>query len=531
MTSGKDDLDHERLKFEQQKWRDELALRQQEIDLKRLGQKSQEDEIKLKREELDRSRWSSPLVVAILGATLAGGLNLIVNVLSASDQRRLDDGRARATADLEKEKAEAARILEVVKTGDPDKAADNLKVLLDTYLITDKDTRVHLQTYLDNREAGQGIALSSAGSQVTRSNTSWQPLPTPIGKPPYRLDLADVTGVNAETIKKSGKLAFQVTANTGWGHSEGVQTGQYQDGVARSLQAELQSAKPEDRPSFLYLLGNIVFFDGDPDEYQAQFYEPYSHYAAPIFAIPGNHDGQIPNGQPQRKSLDGFVANFSAGNQRVAPGSTMRTRMAQPNVYWTLVTPYATIVGLYTNVPARGDIDQAQIQWLHGEMRAAPRDRALIIAMHHSPFSFDVFHSGSARMSDVLVDAINETRRIPNAVISAGSFDYQRIEFDVFGSKIPFFVIGGGGYPKLHKLANGELPIVDAGVGASLLAANDRNHGFATFEIDANEIKGHFTSLGSPGDPGAPGSWISDNFAYSGTAMDLPAGRNINGTH
>jgi hypothetical protein len=222
MASPDDELERERLKFEQQKWRDEVVLRQQELEIKRLDQKAQEEEIKLKREELNNSRWSSPLIVAILGATLAGGLNLYLNHLNASDQLYLEDSRAKTTEALEKEKAEAARILEVVKTGDPDKAAENLKVLLDTYLISDKDTRTHLQTYLDNREAGQGIALSPAGSPVSRRNTDFQPLPQPTGPPPYHLDLADIAGVSVENIQKAGKIVFQVTANTGWGHKEGV---------------------------------------------------------------------------------------------------------------------------------------------------------------------------------------------------------------------------------------------------------------------------------------------------------------------
>jgi hypothetical protein len=42
--------------------------------------------------------------------------------------------------------------------------------------------------------------------------------------------------------------------------------------------------------------------------------------------------------------------------------------MTQPNVYWTLATPYATIIGLYTNVPVGGYVDDKQKAWLIKEL-------------------------------------------------------------------------------------------------------------------------------------------------------------------
>ena len=41
--------------------------------------------------------------------------------------------------------------------------------------------------------------------------------------------------------------------------------------------------------------------------------------------------------------------------------------MIQPNVYWTLEATFATIIGLYTNVPEGGMLDQDQIDWLQKE--------------------------------------------------------------------------------------------------------------------------------------------------------------------
>lgn len=44
-------------------------------------------------------------------------------------------------------------------------------------------------------------------------------------------------------------------------------------------------------------------------------------------------------------------------------GDVSRTTVVQPNVFWTLETPFATIVGLYTNVPEGGQLDPTQQTW------------------------------------------------------------------------------------------------------------------------------------------------------------------------
>src|SRR5258708_3108768 len=53
-------------------------------------------------------------------------------------------------------------------------------------------------------------------------------------------------------------------------------------------------------------------------------------------------------------------------------GDVSRDAMTEPNVYWTLETPFATVVGLYTNVPEGGWLDDKQIAWLTGELSVAP---------------------------------------------------------------------------------------------------------------------------------------------------------------
>lgn len=150
------DLEKARLALDREKWQTEDAIRREALALKRT--------------ELNRSRWVNPLVIAIFAAAVAALGNAGVTLVSSDRQIKLEREKAQITHDLnseqsstslnlEKSKAEAARILEVVKTNDPDKAAENLKFLVDTGLIADPNVRQQLQTYLDKRKPGEGVVL------------------------------------------------------------------------------------------------------------------------------------------------------------------------------------------------------------------------------------------------------------------------------------------------------------------------------------------------------------------------------------
>jgi hypothetical protein len=162
MTTPSDvELENARLEFEREKWRAEYDLRRAEISLK--------------RDEVNRSRWINPLVIAVFAAAAAALGNAGVTLISGYQQRTLEETQAAdtrvlnlnqsiATLQLEQSKAESARILEVVKTSDPDKAAVNLKFLIDTGLIADQNIRRQIESYLDKRAPGKGFSLPSSGS-------------------------------------------------------------------------------------------------------------------------------------------------------------------------------------------------------------------------------------------------------------------------------------------------------------------------------------------------------------------------------
>ena len=104
--------------------------------------------------------------------------------------------------------------------------------------------------------------------------------------------------------------------------------------------------------------------------------------------MPGNHDGE---NLPGDDSLTGFVRNFCAAHPVKLPesGDSHRTAMVQPNVYWTLLTPLASFVGLYSNVPEGGEIKAPQTEWLVEQLRTLPTDRPLFVSLHHPIYSAD----------------------------------------------------------------------------------------------------------------------------------------------
>ena len=223
-----------------------------------------------------------------------------------------------------------------------------------------------------------------------------------------------------------------------------------------------------------------------------------------------------------------------APSPRINPEShdAPRATMSQPNAYFTLNCPFATIVGMYTNVPEHGSIDSVQQQWLTNEFATAPKDKALILALHHPVYSFDDHHAGSPRMADAVQHAVNDSRRLPNLVLTAHVHNYQRIERMAVpkakSTMVPFIVCGHGGYYHLHGLnvdvvKNGEikLPVTDPATEAELVAANKTNHGYLTITVDSGRITGVMNAVE---EPKYPANAKADVFSYSAKALTLPDG-------
>jgi len=378
-----------------------------------------------------------------------------------------------------------------------------------------------LQAGQVRRRPRKGYSQAFSGvhpiSSLTHSTQSFQPLPPPLGQPPYSYDLESVLpGIGAQAAT-NGKIVFHCVGDTG-----GIKHPDYQTHVAEAMKADL-GLPAADVPSFFYHLGDVVYFNGQLGDYYSQFYEPYDGYTTPIISIPGNHDGDPVDST--QVSLDGWVAYFMTAQPHVDPAShdVPRVTMSQPNVFFTLLCPFVTIIGMYTNVPDHGSIDSVQQQWLSNEFATADPNKALIVALHHPIYSFDDFHSGSPNMANVLDQAINDSQRVPNIVLAAHVHNYQRIEQTVAsGITIPFIVSGNGGYYNLHKL-NTAPGNSDPDNNAKLIAADDQNHGYMTLTVDANNISGAVTSVNNTTGVATP----LEQFAYPAAAQALPAGTTV----
>jgi hypothetical protein len=86
------------------------------------------------RRILEPRRNVHALTVAIVGASIAFFSSVVTKYLEGRSSQRIEQGRA-----------EASLILEAVRTGDQDKAIDNLRFFLALGLLTDKDGRMTKQ--------------------------------------------------------------------------------------------------------------------------------------------------------------------------------------------------------------------------------------------------------------------------------------------------------------------------------------------------------------------------------------------------
>ncbi|MGN7884986.1 metallophosphoesterase family protein [Dyadobacter sp. 22481] len=320
---------------------------------------------------------------------------------------------------------------------------------------------------------------------VPDDSFKYLPAPKPSGKYPYHLDLESI-----DPVPDQNKLAFHMVGDTG-----SIRTPDFQKLVVGEMVKQFEAAeKTGYEPQFLFHLGDVVYNHGEASQYQRQFFEPYQKYPGPIFAIPGNHDSDINPDSPVRyNSLDAFKAVFCDTERRTVSfsGNAARKSMVQPNVYWTLLTPLANIIGMYSNVTKFGVVTDEQRDWLVRELKRADSerpDKAVILCLHHSPYSADINHGSSMPMIELLEGVFEETGIYPDIVFSGHVHSYQRFSRHYpggghgSGRVLPFIVAGSGGYDELHPVAytsdyrfKSDLPEFE---GINLESSCDTKHGF-----------------------------------------------------
>jgi len=200
-----------------------------------------------------------------------------------------------------------------------------------------------------------------------------------------------------------------------------------------------------------------------------------------------------------------------------------RTAMTQPNVYWTLSTPLANFVGLYSNVPAGGEIKAPQTEWLENELRTLPKSVPLIVTLHHPVYSADDHHSGSTHMKKLIEAAAEAAGRHPDMILAGHVHNYQRLtKTSNDGTQVPHLITGAGGYFNLHHMmkVDGEhmIPPVTfqdkEGDPVTLERYSADHHGFMRMEITDRLIVGRYYTVPRQHEPYTKGNQLVDYFEF-----------------
>jgi predicted phosphodiesterase len=310
-----------------------------------------------------------------------------------------------------------------------------------------------------------------------------QPFPPPAPNPP-RIDLSQFLGPNLlAPVLNDRVITFHTVGDTGASSKRLISSeASVADAMAADLQGQANAA------SFLFHLGDVVYNFGEGQNYYDQFYEPFRAYDRPIFAIAGNHDGAVfgpdPN-VPVAPTLQAFLRNFCANAPGPSPDapSISRTTMTQPGVYFTLDAPFVSIIGLYSNVlenlgvissqTGHFALPDDQLTFLGNELARLKADRtalkrAIVLAMHHPPITFDATHSNSSIMANE-IDAVCQAAGLwPDIILSGHAHLYQRFSRSLGGRSIPYITAGSGGH--LAHGARPSVPPVGAAVGNFTMA-------------------------------------------------------------
>jgi Calcineurin-like phosphoesterase len=293
-----------------------------------------------------------------------------------------------------------------------------------------------------------------------------EPVPQPVGGAVEPiLTLAQVYGSagdgKTQAIQQAGQIVFHSVGDTG-----SVKGPDTQSLVADKMVTDFNEQNPAEVPSFLFHLGDVVYYFGEGTYYYDQFYEPFRNYPAPIVAIPGNHDGVVYPGDPA-PTLDAFLRNFCTTSAAQSPdsGGLLRTTMTEPGVYFTFDAPFVRILGLYSNVledpgviSSQGGtnaLDNRQIAFLTAALQRVASEKysgAVIVAVHHPPFTGGTIHGGSPQMLADIDGACTAAGVWPHAVFAGHEHNYQRFTRTVNSMQIPFMVAGCGGHSPLSAM-------------------------------------------------------------------------------
>jgi hypothetical protein len=329
-----------------------------------------------------------------------------------------------------------------------------------------------------------------------------EPVPKPVdGAVEPILTLAQTYGSEGEAkvaaIQQAKQIVFHSVGDTG-----SVSGPDTQSLVADKMVSDFDEENSADLPSFFFHLGDVVYYFGEAQYYYDQFYEPFRNYPAPIVAIPGNHDGVVYAADPA-PTLQAFLQNFCAANFAPSPdeGGLLRTTMIQPGVYFTFDAPFVRILGLYSNVledpgvissqGGTNSLDNRQITFLTTALKRVKSEKytgAVIIAVHHPPFTGDSTHGGSPQMLADIDSACKTAGVWPHAVFSGHAHNYQRFTRTVNGIQIPYLVAGCGGHSPLSAMRGTYRTPYKIDDTLTLESYDDTDYGYLRVVVNAQTL-------------------------------------------
>src|ERR1035438_7676024 len=330
-----------------------------------------------------------------------------------------------------------------------------------------------------------------------------QPVPQPAAAATEPiLTLAQIYGSQGatitQTIQTAGQIVFHSLGDTG-----SVIGPITQSLVADKMVTDFTEANSADVPSFCYHLGDAVYYFGEGEYYYDQFFEPFRNYPAPILGIPGNHDGIVYLTDPAT-ALQAYLRNFCASAPAPSPdaGGLSRTTMIQPGVYYTFDAPFVRILGVYSNVledpgvisdqgGTYPTLDQRQITFLTTALKRVKSERyagAVIIAVHHPPFTGGTNHGGSPQMLADIDSACTAAGVWPHAVFSGHAHNYQRYTRTVNAMQIPFLVAGCGGHSPLSAMRGTYRTPYKIDDTLTLESYDDTDYGYLRVVVNAQTL-------------------------------------------
>ena len=240
---------------------------------------------------------------------------------------------------------------------------------------------------------------------------------------------------------------------------------------------------------FAVLCSDVIYPAGGIRSYRRAFYQPYSRYPAPIYALPGNHDWY--------DGLTGFMTAFcdapvDAGVPPLPRGDVSRWRRALRRLLWRRPprasveqladmrwlrdadTQQAGQPGPYCAIDAgpvllvmidtgiTGGIDADQAAWLRRVSRESPKPKILLTGRPLYTYAYrqtspiEALDGGDAGdVNDIVTDPAHNYI----AAIGGDDHNYQRYPVRLADGRTVQYIVNGGGGAYLS--ATHQIPNID----------------------------------------------------------------------